>query len=94
MTDIHESVSAFDEAVAKDTSRLAPAPCLRATEDAPLERVRECGDADRVKLAQLDQTFKTHDPFELSKKIDQKLEAIFQFANARMSPRLEHSGRE
>ena len=36
----------------------------------PLERVRECGQADRGKLAQLDQTFKTHDPFELSTKID------------------------
>ncbi len=60
----------------------------------PLERVRECGQADGVKLAQLDQTFKTHDPFELSKKIDQKLEAIFQLANARMSPRSGHSSRE
>ena len=60
----------------------------------PLERVRECGQADGVKLAQLDQTFKTHDPFELSKKIDRKLEAIFQLANARMSPRSGHSSRE
>jgi hypothetical protein len=60
----------------------------------PMERVRECAQADRVKLAQLDQTFKTHDPFELSKKIDQKLEAIFQLANARMSPRPGHSSRE
>src|SRR5438034_4560415 len=60
----------------------------------PLERVRECGQADGVKLAQLDQTFQTHDPFELSKKIDQKLEAIFQLANARMSPRSGHSSRE
>ena len=57
----------------------------------PLERVRESGQADRVKVAQLDQTFKTHDPFELSRKIDQKLETIFQLANARMSPRSGNS---
>ncbi len=57
----------------------------------PLERVRECGQADQAKLAQLDQRFKTHDPFELSEKIDQKLETIFQLANARMSPRSGNS---
>ena len=60
----------------------------------PLERVRECGQADRAKLVQLDQTFKTHDPFELSRKIDQKLETIFQLANARMSPRSGNSSME
>jgi hypothetical protein len=60
----------------------------------PLERVRECGQADRAKLVELDQTFKTHNPFELSRKIDQKLETIFQLANARMSPRPGNSSRE
>ena len=60
----------------------------------PLERVRECGQADQAKLALLDQTFKTHDPFELSRKIDRKLETIFQLANARMSPRSGNSSSE
>src|SRR5438876_8747859 len=34
----------------------------------PLERVRECGQADRGKLAQLDQTFKTHDPLSCRRR--------------------------
>ena len=52
----------------------------------PLERVRECRQTDRSKLAHLEQTFKEQDPFELSRRIDQKVEHIFQKANARMSP--------
>ena len=52
----------------------------------PLERVGECGQADRAKLDQLYQTFKEQDPFELSRNIDRKLENIFRLANARWSP--------
>ena len=53
----------------------------------PLERVRDCSQADPAKLAQLNQTFQKQDPFELSRSIDRKLENIFKLANARWSPR-------
>lgn len=54
----------------------------------PLERVGECQQADPTKLAQLEQLFQTQDPFELSRRIDRKLEHIFQLANAKWSPRV------
>ena len=53
----------------------------------PLERARNCSQADPAKLAQLNQTFQKQDPFELSRSIDRKLENIFKLANARWSPR-------
>jgi len=53
----------------------------------PLERVRDCRQADPAKLVQLNQTFQKKDPFELSRNIDRKLETIFRLANARWSPR-------
>jgi len=53
----------------------------------PLERVRDCSQANPKKLAQLNQAFLKQDPFELSRSIDQKLETLFRLANARWSPR-------
>lgn len=60
----------------------------------PLERVRECGQAIATRLDQLDQTFKNHDPFELSRSIDCNLENIFKLANPRWSPRPERGNRQ
>ena len=54
----------------------------------PLQRVADCQQADRAKLTQLEQLFQTQDPFHLSRLIDQKLQHIFQLANARWSPRI------
>lgn len=48
----------------------------------PLERVRECAAVDRKKVALLERTLKTTDPFELSKQIDQRLQQIYQLTGA------------
>ncbi|MCZ6623187.1 MAG: hypothetical protein O7B35_02960 [Deltaproteobacteria bacterium] len=47
----------------------------------PLERVVECQQADPQKVAALDHTFKTTDPFELSHRIDQQLERLYKLAS-------------
>lgn len=47
----------------------------------PFERVLDCQQADPKKVAALDHTLKTTDPFELSGRIDQQLEHLYQLAN-------------
>lgn len=47
----------------------------------PFERVVECQQADPQKVAALDHTFKTTDPFELSHRLDQQLERLYKFAS-------------
>ncbi len=52
----------------------------------PLERVLQCPQADPVKVQQLKRLGDRTDPFELAKRIEQKLERIFALANQRVSP--------
>ena len=47
----------------------------------PFERVRECKQADPQKVAVLEHTLKTTDPFELSSRIDRQLDGIYKFAS-------------
>jgi transposase InsO family protein len=52
----------------------------------PLERVLKCPQADPVKVQRLKRLRDQTDPFELAKRIEQKLERIFAMANQRVSP--------
>ena len=52
----------------------------------PLERLLSCPQADPVKVQQLKRLCDQTDPFELAKRIEQKLERIFEMANLRVSP--------
>jgi hypothetical protein len=52
----------------------------------PLERVLKCPQADSVKVQQLKRLREQTDPFELAKRLEQKLERIFAMANQRVSP--------
>jgi hypothetical protein len=52
----------------------------------PLERLLKCPQADPIKVQQLKQLRDQTDPFELAKRIEQKLERIYQLANQRVSP--------
>ena len=52
----------------------------------PLERLLNCPQADPVKTQQLKQLRERTDPFELAKRLEQKLERIFEMANQRLSP--------
>jgi len=52
----------------------------------PLERVLECPQADPVKVQGLKRLRDQTDPFELAKRIEQKLQRIFAMANPRISP--------
>jgi hypothetical protein len=52
----------------------------------PLERVLQCPQADPLKVQQLKRLRDQTDPFELAKRIEQKLERIYQLANQRLSP--------
>jgi hypothetical protein len=52
----------------------------------PLERLLVCSQADPVKVQQLKRLREQTDPFELAKRIEQKLERIFDMANQRVSP--------
>jgi len=52
----------------------------------PLERVLKCPQADPVKVQQLKRLRDQTDPFELAKRLEQKLERIFEMANQRVSP--------
>jgi hypothetical protein len=52
----------------------------------PLERVLQCPHADPVKVQQLKRLRDKTDPFELAKRIEQKLQRIFAMANPRISP--------
>ena len=53
----------------------------------PLERVRACPQADRERVAQLENLRKQLDPFQLAKRIERKLERIYRLANRRLSPK-------
>ncbi len=55
----------------------------------PFERVRECAQADREKVAKLQELRKRLDPFQLSRIIERKLERISRRANRRQSPKAE-----
>lgn len=53
----------------------------------PLERVRACVQANREKVARLEELRKRLDPFQLSKTIERKLQQISKGANLRWSPK-------
>jgi hypothetical protein len=53
----------------------------------PLERVRACAQADREKVARLEELRKRLDPFRLGKVIECKLQQISKRANRRWSPK-------
>lgn len=57
----------------------------------PLERVLQCPQADPVKVQQLKRLRDQTDPFELAKRIEHKLERIYQLANQRISPQPKDS---
>jgi hypothetical protein len=52
----------------------------------PLERLLNCPQADPVKTQELKRLRDKTDPFELAKRMEQKLERIYQLANHRISP--------
>jgi hypothetical protein len=52
----------------------------------PLERLLSCPQADAVKTQRLKRLRDQTDPFELAKRLEQKLERIFEMANQRISP--------
>jgi hypothetical protein len=52
----------------------------------PLERLLRCPQADAVKIQALKRLRNQTDPFELAKRLEQKLERIYQLANHRVSP--------
>jgi hypothetical protein len=55
----------------------------------PLERLFNCPQADPAKIQELKTLRDRTDPFELSKRIEQKLQRIYQMANHRTSPTLK-----
>ena len=52
----------------------------------PLDRLLDCPQADPVKTQQLKRLRDKTDPFELAKRMDEKLERIYGMANPRVSP--------
>lgn len=54
----------------------------------PLERLAVCPQADSHKVGELTALRDQTDPFELAKRIDEKLERIYRMANPRVSPTL------
>ena len=52
----------------------------------PWERLLHCPQADSVKTQQLKRLRNKTDPFQLAKRLEQKLERIYQMANHRVSP--------
>jgi hypothetical protein len=52
----------------------------------PLERLLACPQSNLVKVQQLKRLREKTDPFELAKRMEQKLEGIFEMANHRVSP--------
>ncbi len=52
----------------------------------PLDRLLNCPQADPVKTQQLKGLRHRTDPFELAKRLEHKLERIFEMANQRISP--------
>jgi transposase InsO family protein len=55
----------------------------------PFERAKACPQADRGKVARLEELRKRLDPFQLGKIIERKLARISPMANRRLSPRAE-----
>lgn len=55
----------------------------------PFERVKACPQADREKVARLEELRKSLDPFQLGKIIERKLARISRLINRRQSPRAE-----
>ena len=53
----------------------------------PFERVRECPQADRKRIARLEELRKRLDPFDLAKAIDRKLERIYHLAHPGLGPK-------
>ena len=49
----------------------------------PLERVKECPEADAHRVAELGKQMRRLDPFELSRRIDEKLERIYRLTSRR-----------
>ena len=52
----------------------------------PLERLLNCPQADPIKTEELKRLRDKTDPFQLAKRMEQKLERIYQMANHRISP--------
>ena len=53
----------------------------------PLERVLASGQGDKQQLAKLQKLRAAMDPFELSQRIERKLETVYMLANRRLSPK-------
>ena len=58
----------------------------------PFQRVQASPQADREKLARLQELKKSLDPFQLSRVIQRKLQRIYQLANRRLSPKVVEEG--
>jgi hypothetical protein len=58
----------------------------------PFERVKACPQADRERVAKLEELRKSLDPFQLGKIIERKLLRISKLANRRQSPRAQQQG--
>jgi hypothetical protein len=58
----------------------------------PFERVKTCPQADRERVARLEELRKSLDPFQLGKIIERKLARISRLTNRRQSPRAEPEG--
>lgn len=58
----------------------------------PFERVKACPQADRARVAKLEELRKSLDPFQLGKIIERKLLHISKLANRRQSPRAQQPG--
>lgn len=58
----------------------------------PLQRVQVSPQADREKVARLQELQKSLDPFQLGKVIERKLQRIYQLANRRLSPKAVEEG--
>lgn len=58
----------------------------------PFERVKTCPQADRERVARLEELRKSLDPFQLGKIIERKLARISRLTNRRQSPRAEQEG--
>ena len=58
----------------------------------PFERVKACPQADRERVARLEELRKSLDPFQLGKCIERKLLRISRLANRRQRPRAGFAG--
>jgi transposase InsO family protein len=58
----------------------------------PFQRVQASPQADREKVARLQELQKSLDPFQLGQVIERKLQRIYQLANRRLSPKMVEEG--